>query len=129
MSNMPVALLQSSSAFLALSEFLQIRDDIHSPSVDYLLLENVRGLGSCKENGTNAEADCYTMTEVIKEVRRSSFHFFCAALLEGQSCGLPMQRDRYILVASRHLDIRTWFFSQVRDFNMLLPRPAAARSL
>lgn len=109
---MHVVLLQSSSAFLALSDFLQTRTDI-----DYLLLENVWGLGSCKEND---EAECYTMTQVIKEVRRASFLFFCAALIEGQSCGLPLKRDRYLLVASRCLDIRTWFFSQVRNFNMPL---------
>lgn len=61
---------------------------------------------------------CYTLTEVIKEVRRASFIFFCAALLKGQSCGLPVNRDRYMIVASRHLDIREWFFSQVCDWNI-----------
>lgn len=54
------------------------------------------------------------MAEVIKQLRKAGFRFVVAALLEGPWCGTPMRRDRYVIVTSRYLDIRTWFFAQVR---------------
>lgn len=55
----------------------------------------------------------FTMSEVIKQLRKAGFWFIVGGMLKAQWCGMPIVRDRYILVASRFYDIRAAFFRQV----------------
>jgi hypothetical protein len=54
------------------------------------------------------------MTELIKHVAscKCAFTEFWAILFEGQWCGVPTRRSRYIMVASVHGRVQNWFLEQ-----------------
>jgi hypothetical protein len=54
------------------------------------------------------------MTELIKQVASCECGFteFWAVLFEGQWCGVPTRRARYIMVASVHGRVQNWFLMQ-----------------